>query len=235
MPLEPKEAPIVYRNFIAGAGNRSIGVGFPSGMNFAWSAETMNVSLAWRGAFMDAARHWKSRGGGYQPPAGFDVVRPSNLVPPLAVLDSPEAVWPSFVPDQPLEGYAWKGYDLDAKGVPTFHYTWKGVEVEDRLEATGDFKSGGTLVRTLTLKGNIPPKAFLMLSQKSKLTASEKGFAVQGEKLNLEGTNYPNQVMIKSEGASAVGDALLVPARKQIQVTYAWPDLNSAPSTSIAK
>lgn len=235
MPLEPKDGPLIYRNFITGAGNRSIGVGFPGGLNFAWSAETMNISLAWRGAFMDAARHWKNRGGGHQPPAGFDVVRPSDLTPPLAVLDSPEAVWPSFVPDQLPEGYAWKGYELDAKGLPAFHYTWKGVEVEDRVEPTGDFKSGGTLVRTLTFKGDIPPKAYLLLTQKATLNPSGKGFAVQGEKLNLGGANYANQLVIQADGATVVSDKLLVPVRKRIQITYSWPDLHPAHATPIAQ
>jgi hypothetical protein len=163
------------------------------------------------------------------------VVRPAELAPPLAVLDSPEATWPSFVSDQPLEGYAWKGYDLDAKGVPTFHYTWKGVSVDDRLEAKGDFKHGGSLVRTVTLNGAIPPKAFLLLAQKSSVSASDKGFAVQGEKLNLVGTNYANQVLIQAEGAKTVGDSLLVPARKQIQVTYAWPDLHPSHTAPAAQ
>jgi hypothetical protein len=179
----------------------------------------MNFALAWRGAFVDAARHWRNRGGGYQPPAGFDVVRPADLAPPLAVLNSADAPWPSFVPDKPLEGYAWKGYQLDPNGVPTFHYTWRGVSVEDRIDAKGDFKSGGTLVRTLTLTGDIPAKAFLLLSKNAKVTAADKGFAVAGEKLNLVGTNYPNQCLIQTEGAAVMGDALLVPARKQIQVT----------------
>ncbi len=235
LPLEPKDGPIIYRNFIAGTGNRGIGVGFPGGLNFAWSAETMNFSMAWKGAFIDAARHWKNRGGGHQPPAGFEVVRPSDMTPPFAVLDAPETAWPSFVADQPLEGYAWKGYQLDAKGVPTFNYTWKGVEVEDRLESKGDFKSGGTLIRTLTLKGQIPAKAFLLLSQKSKLTPAGKGFAVQGEKLNLAGTNYPNQLLIQAEGATVAGDALLVPARKQIQITYAWPESHPANHAPLAQ
>jgi azurin len=235
MPLQPTDAPIIYRNFVAGAGNRSISVGFPSGLNFAWSAETMNFSLAWRGAFVDAARHWKSRGGGHQPPAGFDVLRPAELAPPFAVLNSSDSPWPSFVPDQPLEGYAWKGYQLDTNGVPTFHYTWMGVAVEDRIDAKGDFKSGGTLVRTLTLNGDIPSKAFLLLSKNAKITTSEKGFAVAGEKLNLVGTNYSNQCLIQAEGAKAVGDALLVPVRKQIQVTYAWPDLHPANHAHVAQ
>lgn len=227
MPLEPKDAPVIYRNFIAGAGNRSIGVGFPGGLNFAWSAETMNLTLAWRGAFMDTARHWKNRGGGYQPPAGFDVVRPADAVPALAVLGTPETVWPVISPESPLEGYAWKGYQLDAAGTPTFHYTWRGVEVEDRIEAKGDFKSGGTFVRTLTLKGNVPPKSFLLLSKKGTFTDTGKGWSVKGEKLTLLTTNYDNEVLIKAEGASVVKDVLLLPVKETMQITYSWPDTHA--------
>jgi plastocyanin len=228
LPLDPKGAPIIYRNFIAGAGNRSIGVGFEGGLNYAWSAETMNFTLAWRGAFMDAARHWRSRGGGHQSPAGFDVVRPAELVPPLAVLESQNAEWPKFTPDQPLEGYAWKGYDLDQNGVPTFHYTWKGVQVDEKIESSGDFKKGGSLVRTLTLKGPIPAKSFLLLSQKAKLTSAKDGYAVQGEKLNLNGTNYENQILIKAPGATVSGNSLLVPVSEKIQISYTWPEMHPA-------
>ena len=224
MPLEPKNAPVIYRNFIAGAGNRAIGVGFPSGLNFAWSAEAMNFSMAWRGAFMDAARHWKNRGGGHQPPAGFDVVRPAELAPPFAVLAEANAEWPTFTPDQPLEGYAWKGYSLDKEGLPSFRYIWRGVEVEERIESTGSFKAGGALVRTLTLKGEIPAKSFLLLSRKAKVNPAGGSFAVQAEKLSLAGINYPNQILIQAEGATVVGDSLLVPARGRIQITYAWPE-----------
>jgi hypothetical protein len=223
LPLEPKEAPIIYRNFIAGAGNRSIGVGFPGGLSFAWSAETMNLALAWRGAFVDAARHWKNRGGGHQPPAGFDVLRPTDLVPPFAVLDTPETAWPVFTPDNTPEGYAWKGYSLDGKGVPTFRYTWHGVEVEERIEAVGSFKEASAkLVRTLKLNGPIPPKAFMVLARDATSKPATDGFAVKGDKLSLPSGNFDNQFLINAEGATTAGNLLLVPARKEIQITYSW-------------
>ena len=60
MPLAVNEEAVLYRNFITLAGNRSIGVGYPGGFNVAWDAETMNLSLVWRGAFIDAARHWNA-------------------------------------------------------------------------------------------------------------------------------------------------------------------------------
>lgn len=236
LPLEPKDAPILYRNFIAGAGNRSIGVGFPGGLSFAWSAESMNLALSWRGAFMDAARHWKNRGGGAQPPAGFDVLNPTNLVPPLAVLDSPAAAWPTLTPDTTPEGYTWKGYTLDAKGVPSFRYNWRGVEAEDRIESTGDFKSPDSkLVRTLKLNGTLPEKAFLVLARNATFQPINGGFLVKGEKLNLPSGNFENQFSIQVEGASVVGNQLLVPARKEIQVAYSWSNVHAAHSAQSAK
>ncbi|MEY2598899.1 MAG: hypothetical protein RLZZ142_1158 [Verrucomicrobiota bacterium] len=224
LPLEPKEAPILYRNFIAGAGNRSIGVGFPGGLHFAWSAETLNLALAWKGAFIDAARHWKNRGGGHQPPAGFDVVRPTDLVPPLAVLASAETPWPTFTPDETPEGYVWKGYQLDAKGIPTFRYTWKGAEVEDRIEARGNFKEAGAqLVRTLRISGKTPEKSFLLLARSGEAQAGAKGFLVKGDKLQLPSGNFDNQIQIHADGATLQGKLLVVPARPEIQITYSWP------------
>jgi hypothetical protein len=230
LPLEPKDSPVIYRNFIAGSGNRGIAVGFPGGLNFTWSAESMNLALAWRGAFIDAARHWKNRGGGHQNPAGFDVVRPTDLVAPLAVLDSPETAWPTLAPEATPEGYVWKGYQLDKDGVPTFRYVWNGVEVEDRISAKGDFKTGGSLERKISLKGTLPAKAFLLLARNAKITSREDGFLVQADKLSLNGSSYENQVSMQTEGASISGGNLVVPARKEIVVRYTWPALHPAHS-----
>ena len=230
LPLEPKDSPVIYRNFIAGSGNRGIAVGFPGGLNFTWSAESMNLALAWRGAFMDAARHWKNRGGGHQNPAGFDVVRPTDLVAPFAVLDSPETAWPTLAPEATPEGYVWKGYHLDKDGVPTFRYVWNGVEVEDRISAKGDFKTGGSLERKISLKGTLPSKAFLLLARNAKITSSKDGFLVQADKLSLNGSSYENQVSMQTDGASISGGNLVVPARKEIVVRYAWPALHPAHS-----
>ncbi len=186
----------------------------------------MNLALAWRGAFIDAARHWRNRGGGHQPPAGFDVVRTTDLVPPLAVVEDAAAAWPSFTPDQPLKDYTWKGYTLDELGVPTFRYLWMGVEVEDTFTAHGDFKSGGKLVRTLKLKGKIPAKAQLLLAQEADIQLSEGAFQIKGQKLAQPGMRSENRVSIMAEGASIQGRSLMLPAKEEIRITYSWPGSN---------
>lgn len=64
----PDREPIIYRNFIEGAGARAIGVGYPEKVNLAFDANSLRVAMIWQGAFIDAARHWRDRGVGYQPP-----------------------------------------------------------------------------------------------------------------------------------------------------------------------
>ena len=72
--LKPRTEPIIYRNFIEGAGSRAIGVGYPEGVNLAFDANNMRLALIWHGAFIDAARHWTGRGVGFETPLGDDVL-----------------------------------------------------------------------------------------------------------------------------------------------------------------
>ena len=128
--LAPKDRAIIYRNFIAGTTPRAIGVGFPGGVNLAWSADHLGPELLWTGKFMDAGRHWTDRGQGNQEPAGENMVK-------MAV-----PKWPA--------GAIFKGYILDEKGNPTFR-----IQVGDQM-VTDSWKPGGTgktLTRTLAVTG----------------------------------------------------------------------------------
>ncbi len=216
IPLTVKDEPVVYRNFIAGAGNRSIAVGYPGGVNLAWNAEQMNLALFWRGAFIDAARHWNSRGGGHQPPMGYDVAQPA-FGPPLAVLGSADAPWPAT--EERATGYVWKGYRLDAKRHPTFEYEWNGLRARDRFEA-----ASGKLRRELILEGTVPTGLHLRLAA-GKVTAQEDGFLVQGEQLVLGKTRSENRCLIHAPGAVVAGENLLLPVTSvgRAEVIYSWP------------
>lgn len=215
IPLVVKEEPIIYRNFIAGAGNRGIAVGYPGGVNMAWSAEQMNLALIWRGAFMDASKHWNSRGGGHQAPQGYDVLSPAEGQP-FAVLASPDAAWPAK--EERASGYAWKGYRLDASRTPTFMYEWSGLKVEDRSDA-----GSNQMVRVLKLKGDIPKNTWLRLAQ-GKIEAKGDVFEVQAAGLNLEGRKFENKMKITAPGACIHGDNLLLPVTQpEIKITYGWP------------
>ena len=227
MPLVVAQEPVIYRNFITGAGNRAIGVGYPGNANIAWSTETMNLAIAWRGAFIDAARHWNSRGGGHQPPLGFDTFRPAPPAGPFAVIAA-GATWPA--PDSlgRAEGYTWRGYELDAKHAPTFHYEWQGVKVAERYEVVGDALAGaGRLVRTLKLDGKIPAGALFRIASAAKVTPQGTGFLVEAGSF-APGIKTDSKFLVSADGATLNGTDLTLPARPEIQVTYSWPAAHGA-------
>lgn len=227
MPLVVSQEPVIYRNFITGGGNRGIAVGYPGNASIVWSAESMNLTLAWRGAFIDAARHWNSRGGGYQPPLGYDVFRPAELSPPFAVLAT-GGQWPALGNGERAAGFTWRGYELDAKRQPTFHYEWQGVKVSDRFEVAGDaLAAGGRLVRTLKLDGKIPAGALFRVARGEKITAQGADFLVENGRVAAEIAG-DSRFLVSAEGATLDGQNLTLPARPEIKVTYRWPDAHAA-------
>jgi hypothetical protein len=138
--------PVIYRNFIQGAGPRAIAVGYPEHANLAWDANQMTLKLAWHGEFIDASKHWVDRGAGFQGPLGDKLLSfPDG--PPFSLQADP---WPKEAGK--AAGYAFKGYDLDAKGRPTFHYAFKGIEVRESYEP-----SAAGFTRTLTLEAKEAP------------------------------------------------------------------------------
>ena len=136
IPITPTaERAAIYRNFIKGTTSRSIGIGFPGGVNFAYSADHMAPELVWKGDFIDGGLHWTNRGVGAQSPAGKDVVK----------LTSGPAL---------PEGSRFRGYQLDAAGNPTF------ASLIDFLALTDHYWTHeGTLKRRITTKGVGDPVA----------------------------------------------------------------------------
>jgi mono/diheme cytochrome c family protein len=140
IPVAPENGhTAVYRNFIAGTTPRAIGIGFPGGVNLAYSADNLAPELIWTGAFMDGSRHWVERGQGNQPPAGEDVVKLTSS--------------PVF----PKEA-RFRGYKLDPAGNPTFAVqigsltlldSWKPADAPD-VVAVGRQPA---LHREISLKG----------------------------------------------------------------------------------
>ncbi|MDB6172098.1 MAG: hypothetical protein JWL59_1409 [Chthoniobacteraceae bacterium] len=214
MPLVVGTEPVIYRNFISGAGNRGIAVGYPGGFNIAWSADQLNLALVWRGAFIDAARHWIDRGGGHQAPLGYDVFKPSTeSALPFAVLASPDAEWPKLEKDQRAAGYKWHGYRLDEKRFPTFSYEWNGVNVTERFDVEGNAVTGnGRLVRTLKLSGKLPGNATFRVATGNAIQPVGNSFVVDGK------------FAVAVEGAALAGKNLLVPVRPEIKLIYSWPE-----------
>ncbi len=216
IPLAVTTEPVIYRNFIQGAGNRGIGVGYPGGINLAWSAESMNLALIWRGAFIDASKHWNSRGGGHQPPLGYDVLQPTGEVTPaFFVTDKPDAAWPTWDKTKRYDGFAWKGYALDAKRSSTFRYSWHDAEIEESftVEGNGNKPDGNAkLSRTVKVSGKLPANAWYRIAS-GQFESKDGSFLIKGVK----------PFLITSAGAQIAGANLVIPATPgTMTITYQW-------------
>jgi mono/diheme cytochrome c family protein len=151
--LVATDKPVIYRNFIEGAGPRAIGIGFPERVNIAWDAEVFRVALVWKGSFIDARRHWSGRGEGFQPPMGDAVFTP-DAGPCVAILGAPDAPWPT----EPVRkrGGRFGGYALDKEGRPTFRWGGDGGSLSVTEAFAGDSVGNPLLKRTVTVTARGP-------------------------------------------------------------------------------
>ncbi len=139
IPVEPVgDRPVIYRNFIDGTTSRSIGVGFPGGLNIAYSADNLAPEILWTGDFIEGSNKWAERGTASNPPAGQQVVKPTKS---------------RFL----SENARFTGYELDTNGNPTF-----SVEIGSASLADSWHASSGTLVRKLALTGSGSPVDLLI-------------------------------------------------------------------------
>jgi mono/diheme cytochrome c family protein len=160
IPIQPKDGvAAIYRNFIDNTAPRAIGIGFPNGLNIAYSADNLAAELFWNGKFMDGGHHWTDRGAGNEPPAGTNIVKLSDgqgiLLEGVAgdvvryVREKDDKEWKFSAVNVAAE---FKGYDLDKAGNPTFRSAGEGFAVTDGW-LPEEVSGKATLTRTLKVTG----------------------------------------------------------------------------------
>jgi mono/diheme cytochrome c family protein len=181
--LIPADRPIIYRNFLEGLSPRGIAVGFPEQAHFAWDAEHMTPRLIWHGAFIDASKHWVDRGPGNQSPLG-DHVMTLPAGPPIATLISLDEPWPDKSPRE--NGFHFKGYLLDAGGVPGFRYQWNDVSVTDSLQPFMASPDNGLQRTVIVTSSERMEHVYLRIVAGSKIEAVDGAFVTNGMKLMFD-------------------------------------------------
>jgi mono/diheme cytochrome c family protein len=219
----PGEA-VMYRNFIEDVSPRAIGVGYDGGVNLAFSADNLNVSLIWTGAFIDGGKHWTDRGQGNQKPSGENVVRLGN-VPGYAKLSAPDASWPKM-PQEAGVPFHFRGYRLNKAQQPTFLYHLGEVEVTD--ESIPEFGEGGqklALNRTITFTnpGSSPLEVSMLLAQGKVMAGSSTGSYVVGDNTTLViEADVAAQPVLRDSGKQLVLPLSIQPGTSKISLKYQW-------------
>lgn len=131
--LVPRDRPIIQRTFMEQGGTHAILVGFPAGIHLAFDSRAGRPVMVWKGKFFDAYNTWFNRAAPFEKPLG-DVI----------------GQWPA--PSAAADNVHFKGYRLDAAGVPSFLYDIGSTRVEERFEP-----KDGALRRTLCWKPGTQP------------------------------------------------------------------------------
>jgi hypothetical protein len=198
----------IYRNFIGGTTPRAIGIGFPTGVNLAWSADNFAPELVWHGLFMDGGRHWTDRGTGDEPPAGQDTERLSNA-PAFAALAEASSRWP----EKPQLATRFRGYKLGTASDLTFSLESGGCRLLDHYAADG----AKTLVRTLRSDAaTAEPLALLLVRGKAVKDAGNGTYEVEGG-LTLT-LKAGTKVRLLEDGSLTA----TVEGKAPIEIRYSW-------------
>ena len=143
------EAPVntLLRSFMDIPGMRvvhAVSVGSPEGLHYTYDMDHSTLVQIWRGGFLDATPMWHERGDGSSRPTGSRQLfgKPVLNVERLSSAGSPwkaDTAGTSFRP---------KGYELDEKDRPVFHYFIYGFSVRD---ATQVLENGQGIIREIAV------------------------------------------------------------------------------------
>lgn len=207
MVLTASGEPVIYRNFIEGAGARGIGVGYPEKVNLAFDANELRLALVWQDQFMDAAKHWTDRGVGFEGPLGDAVVALAKG-PGVARLKDAGEAWPNKAPRE--AGWKFDGYRLVDKGRPVFLYSQGETKVEDSFIPLGDSRKGFSRI----LKVQAPGGAYLRVASGKLEKKGSDAYELDGLKIKSAG------LLERGEGDQK---ELLLPLHEgDNTVEYAW-------------
>jgi len=133
-----KDRPAILRTFMPDAGAKAIAVGYPGGVNVAYSADQCRLAYAWGGNFLDASPVWNNRGGApakllgprfWSAPPGHPWGLTSNAgIPPDFIARANNPAFGTPLPQEPprmMDGppaVHFDGYSLDKSDLPTFRY-----------------------------------------------------------------------------------------------------------------
>lgn len=157
----PADVPELVGVFMDGVSPRTIAVGDPSGVHYAFDVEGSRLAKIWRGRFFNARGTWHARAGALERPP----VDPRSVIElprgaPLARLPERDAPWPR-AGEEP-EGARALGYRYDAARRPIFRYAIGALEVEEAVvpETLGD--GSARLVRRFVLTAPARPEGLTL-------------------------------------------------------------------------
>ena len=116
--------------FMEGVSPRTIVVGTPEGLHYAYDVQHARLAKVWRGRFFDAYGTWHARAGVLERPPVDDVFDlPAGME--LARLEAPDAPWPVAIGAD--AGFRRVGHGFDDERYPVWRSVFGELVIEERL------------------------------------------------------------------------------------------------------
>ena len=173
--LVPVDEPLLCGVFMEGVSPRTILVGTPEGLHYAFDVAGSRLAKLWRGRFFDAQGTWHARAGALERPPVDDVLDlPPGMA--LAFLPADDAPWPREVGKG--AGFERVGHAFDGERYPVWSYRVDGVLVQEALRPEL-FADGLLLRRRLSLasdalEGELRP--FVRLGVGERVARDDRGW-----------------------------------------------------------
>lgn len=209
------DAPVntLLRSFMDIPGTRvvhAVSVGSPEGLHYTYDMDNSSLVQIWRGEFLDATPMWHERGDGSSRPRGSKQLfgKPALTI---GKLPSSNAPWKT---DTIGTGFRPKGYELDEKDQPVFHYFIYGLAVDD---ATHVLENRQGLSREISVL-NPSDDLFARLAISKTIEDMGNGLYL------LDDKSYYLKIENSDSGKVIVRDAsdnkeLLVPVKSKLKYT----------------
>jgi len=182
-----------------------VSVGDPHQVHYSYDLLQGGLLQVWKGDFLNATQKWYERGEPQTATAlGAAITLPGNcpIYEPTITKDS-------------ITSYSYKGYNLDASGLPTFKYEYKQQKITDQLRVL-DNRNG--LRRTITIDG-ATENNFIRIAQDPSIKSMGNGLYVVGDHRYFVSIDPSTRTSIQNYLGQQV---LVVPASSTINYTIIW-------------
>ena len=214
--LTPTDGPIHTGVFMRDMSPRTLVIGSPQRIHYAFDMMNSRLGRAWAGKYFDASGTWKGRAGQLEVPPVPWVDFAAGA--PFALLSDESAKWPTEMGR--AAGYRALGRKMDESDMPTFRYSLEGVIIEETVRP--ELRLGGArLVRGFSIEGSLNDGAALyMRADKGSIEARDDEWVRDGE-LSVQ-VSKGGRAFLRGDGDATelLFEINELPAN--IEVTYTW-------------
>ena len=214
--ITPTSQVELIRSFVMFNGKKRthvISIGTPAGTHYTYDLDQGTLLYAWRGDFADVTEMFYQRG---EP----QLLRPRGVKttfsgkPTVAMLAEANANMPDTLDE--YKDLVYKGYSLDAGGLPSFKYQYKGAELTEKIVPSAD----GGITTTITANGG--GNLYVKLGEAKTITVVNKGFYL------LESPDNDSYIQLDAKlkpvvrNATKGGQEIILPLAGSVSFTTLW-------------